>query len=488
MRVGILSLMHESNTFVHDGTELEQFEADTLLRGEQVREIMGGGHHEVSGFFDGLKQQDIEAVPIFMAFTTPSGTITKDAAEKLLEMMFVEFDKAGELDGLLVAPHGAGVSEPYPDLDGHWLSEARKRLGNHKPMVCTIDPHANLTSLMIETCDATTAYRTNPHLDQRDRGIEAATIIGRMLRDEIKPTQRASFPAMAINIERQLTRQAPCLPMYEKAQEVRDRPGVLSVSIVLGFPYSDVEEMGTSFIVVTDNDPQAAQQYADELARYALDHRADFVGQFNSVEDSVEQASNQDGPICLLDMGDNVGGGSAADGTFIAHEVHRRGNPKTFVSLYDPEAQAMAREAGVGNTITMKMGGKTDEMHGPPLEAKVRVVSLHDGKFEELQARHGGKRYHDMGHTAIVSTDAGLTLQLTSRRVAPFSLGQVTSCDIEPSDFQILVAKGVHAPVAAYEPVCKGFIRVNTQGSTSADMRLMPYKHRRKPLYPFEEI
>jgi microcystin degradation protein MlrC len=93
-----------------------------------------------------------------------------------------------------------------------------------------------------------------------------------------------------------------------------------------------------------------------------------------------------------------------------------------------------------------------------------------------------------MGPTAILQTDTGLTIQVTTHRTMPFTINQVTSCRLDPRSFAILVAKGVQAPVAAYKPVCPTIIRVNTPGSTTADMISLRYEHRRKPLYPFEEI
>jgi microcystin degradation protein MlrC len=123
-----------------------------------------------------------------------------------------------------------------------------------------------------------------------------------------------------------------------------------------------------------------------------------------------------------------------------------------------------------------------------PLEAEVTVRSLHEGKFIETEVRHYGMTHFDMGQTALVETDHGLLVQLTSRRVYPTSLLQLTSCGIDPQSFQILVAKGVHAPVAAYAPVSRRLIRVNTPGVTCADMRELSYLHRRRPLFPFEEI
>ncbi len=490
MRVGIISLMHESNTFSATPTTIELFRRDGIWVGDQVRQEFEGGLNQMAGFLEGLEKADIEAVPIFHAGTSPSGTITKETCDELIRLMFDALEDAGELDGFLVSPHGANVGEgdEYRDLDGFWLTKLRKRVGPDVPIICVIDPHANLSQRMVEACDATLAYRSNPHLDQKERGLEAVDLMRRTLRGDVRPIQRASFPSFGINIERQGTTQWPCLPLYKLANAQLDRPGVLSNSVVIGFPYSDVEEMGSAAIVVTDDDPDLAQRLTDEMTRYMLEHREEFVGEYISVEDAVEMAVAKVGPICLLDMGDNVGGGSAADSTLIAQEIHRRGDTTGFVCLFDVEAQNAARQAGVGARLALSMGAKTDDRHGEPLMDNVTVKGLYEGKFEESEIRHGGYTHFDMGPTAVVTTETGLTISLTSRRVVPVSLGVVTSIGLEPGDFQILIAKGVHAPVAAYAPVCTELIRVNTGGATAADMRTFEYRYRRKPMFPFEEI
>ena len=246
--------------------------------------------------------------------------------------------------------------------------------------------------------------------------------------------------------------------------------------------------MGTSFVVVTDGDEALARSCADELASGLLARRADFVPDLVSPEEALDRAERSPAPVCLLDMGDNVGGGSAGDGTVIAHLIAARRGPAAFVALYDPEAARRAHDVGVGARATFTVGGTTDDLHGPPLTVAATVRSLHEGRFEEPDVRHGGNPRFDMGPTAIIETDDGLTLQLTSLRVPPFSLGQLTSCGLDPAAFRIIVAKGVHAPVPAYEPVCPTIIRVNTPGSTSADMTSFPYRHRRVPLFPLEEL
>jgi microcystin degradation protein MlrC len=190
--------------------------------------------------------------------------------------------------------------------------------------------------------------------------------------------------------------------------------------------------------------------------------------------------------VCLLDMGDNVGGGSPGDGTTLAHALFRRPLVPACVCLYDPESVRQATAAGAGNRVRLCAGGKTDELHGPPLEAGFSVRGLCDGRFTETEARHGGLMSFDQGPSAVVETDNGLTLLLTSRRMVPFSLRQLTSCGLDPDRFRVLVAKGVHAPVAAYAPVCKHLLRVNTPGVTTADLTRLEYRHRRRLMYPFE--
>jgi len=489
MRVGIISLQHESNTFIQTATTLADFEYDVLATGDQIYPIFKDAAHELGGFFAGLAESGIEAVPIFVARALPGGTITAETVETLIQKMLQELKQAGPLDGLLVAPHGAGVSEAARDLDGYWLNLVRQQVGSEMPLVCTLDAHANVSQTMIDACDATIVYRSNPHIDQRDRGIEAARLMQRILKGEVKPTQAACFVPVAINIERQHTSSEPCASLYKQADQMLEEPGVLSNSIILGFPYADVQEMGSGFIVVTDNDPTQAQRLADQLGETLIARREEFVAHLIGIEDALDQAEHLEGPICFLDMGDNIGGGSPADGTTILHAIQKRQGPKTFACLYDPEAAQQAIKAGTGATLTaLAMGGKTDNQHGEPLVADVTVLSLHDGHFTESQVRHGGKTEYQMGPTAVVKTDFGLTIMLNSHRTPPFSLGQLTSCGIEPTEFQILVAKGVQAPLAAYSPVCPHLIRVNTPGVTSADMEQFQYQYRRRPLFPFEAI
>lgn len=485
-RVGILALLQESNTFLREPTTLDHFRRELWLKGEAIRAYFADQPHEVGGFFSELASSEMEAVPLFAARALPFGTITAETWHVLMHEVETSLQEAGHLDGVLVAPHGATVSDAALDADGFWLQLVRRRVGPKVPIIGTLDPHANLSPAMVAATDALCAYRTNPHIDQRARGAEAANLLVRTLRGEIQPRQAACFPPMLINIERQCTTEPPLSELCHRFDEVRREPGVLSVSLLLGFPYADVPEMGSATLVVTDGDENLAQKLADELGNMLWSARHDLAGRFLSVEDAVTQAAQLPGPVCLLDMGDNVGGGSPGDGTWLAWECHRRRIGPTLVVLCDPAAAEAAISAGTGSRISLTVGGKSDNLHGPPLTGDFVVQRISDGRFRETEVRHGGFTECDQGPTAVVTADSGLTVMLTSRRMPPFSLQQLIGCGIDPLAFHILVAKGVNAPLAAYQPVCPHILRVNTPGVTTADVTQLPFSRRRRPMFPFE--
>jgi microcystin degradation protein MlrC len=518
MRVGIIAFMHESNTFIEARTTLAHFEQDLLCEGEEVRRRMEGTHHEVGGFFEGLAKEGVEAVPIFAARALPHGPLTANCFETLVGRMHAALANAGPLDGLLVAPHGAMVCDSHPDGDGEWLSRLRAKVGPKMPIIGTLDLHANLSGQMVRGCNALIAYRTNPHIDQRERGIDAAQLMARTLRGEFRPVMAAALPPMAVNIERQRTSRVPCLTIYTFA-DILGKVRRWKNGLLLGFPYADVVEMGAA-VVAIEEDSAAAREHVTQLAQRWWESRERYRGELVSVEEAISRAmtiverglvpiryaDHQEqygengeplamvlpwgsgpgpGPICMLDMGDNVGGGSPADGTVLLHALART-RIVSFVCLYDPEACKQAQQAGMAARLQLRVGGKTDRRHGEPFEGEFTVRGLYDGRFEETEVRHGGISQFDQGLTAVLDSGTGITVMVTSKRMPPFSLRQLTAFGVEPGDFEVLVAKGVHAPVAAYFPPCAHLIRVNTPGVTTADMTQLEYHHRRRPMFPFE--
>lgn len=486
MRIGVAGFLHESNTFSSVPTTLSSFQNSLLMRGADIPAAMAASHHEVGGFFQAIKEAGATAVPLVMARALPSGQIQASAFQSIVNLILEQLQQQLPLDGLLVAPHGATVAESQPDADGFWLQQLRDSLGPEVPIFGTIDSHANLSAAMVAAADVLVGYGTNPHVDQRDRGLEAGRLLVRSLRGEIRPCMAAAFPPMAISIDRQCTDEWPLKPIIEQARQQRQQDAVLSNSIVLGFPYADVAEMGSATIAITDGDPNLAQQCADELACEIWKNRTQLACHAPSIAEALQQCSSLSGRICLLDMGDNVGGGSSADGTTLLAALLQSDLQPVCAAVFDPETVEQCQSLKAGQSAELTIGGKVDQLHGPPLPLTVRIRSFHNGKFSESEVRHGGITEFDQGLSVVCDTQRGDTVLVTSRRMVPFSLRQLTSCDIQPQDYRVLIAKGVNAPIAAYREVCDHFVRVDTPGSTRASMTRLTFKHRRRPMFPFE--
>ena len=385
--------------------------------------------------------------------------------------------RPGPIDGLLLALHGATVSVDYPDADGEILRRVRALLGPEMPIVTTLDLHANVSPAMAEHSTALIVYRSNPHLDQRERGLEAAALMDRILRGEVHPVQALEMPPFAPRISRQYTSEQPAKGLYDDLAEVVRRPGILSASVAMGFYYADVEEMGASFLAVADGDPALARDAAKWMARRAWDRRREFDSQLPSPAEAIRRAAaSKRPPVALMDIGDNVGGGSPGDSTVLFNEALRQGATDALVVLHAPEAVKACVAAGVRNTVRITA----------PVEITGEVRTISDGRFVETQVRHGGWTFNDQGVTAVVETPERHTVVLTSRRMPPMSLEQILSLGIHPERKRILIVKGVVAPRAAYEPVAGEIMLVDTPGCTADDPASFDYKHRRRPLYPLE--
>lgn len=487
MRVGILSIQHESNTFLPGLTGIEDFRRVVFLRGEAVLAFYREGHHEISGFIEGLEKRGLLPVPLLAAFAFPGGPVAHDALEEILDVAFQEMSAVGKLDGILVAPHGAAVSELHHDMDGWWLRKLREQIGAETPVVGVIDPHANLSHEMVRCTNALIAYRENPHIDQKQRGLEAADLMARMLDSSVTPVMEAVFSPMVMNIETHSTLSEPLISVARELEKVRALPTVLSASLIMGYPYADVSDMGSAIIVVTDGDAALSAQLANDMSSYIWEQRFRFRGNLISVNDAIGQALHAERPVALLDMGDNMGGGAPADSTVLLRAVQELcPELRAFVCLYDPVNVKLAEQTGVGTSLAMDLGGKTAASPAKPFTSQVKVLSLSDGRFREAEPRHGGWSEFDMGRTAIVELETGSVVMITSRPTFPASVQQMVAFGLDPQEFDLVILKGVHSPVTAYQGVCPTMIRVNTPGVTTADMESLPYHKRRRPLYPFE--
>ena len=493
MRIAALGFHHETNTFQSVKTDYDSFADYEFLRGSQIADRHATSKFTLAGYFQSAQKFEFDLVPLLWAFTGPTGTITKDAFDRIATEMIDMLKENGPWDGVLLAQHGAAVSDEYPDMDGEISRRVREVVGLETPVVMTLDLHSNITQDQVDNTDAIVAFRTNPHLDPVERAVEASDILVKTIRGEVRPVQHLVQVPMIINIVKQPTSFGPMKEIMDEVDEVLEKPGVLSASCGQGFPYADVDQMGVSFLVVTDGDVELAEKQANWLARRAWDRRAELQNDSPSIEEAISSAMNapsDDRPTAIMDVGDNVGGGGTADSTHLLAEAIRqglKGEQSLLLSLFDPSAVQACVSAGVGSTVTLKVGAGTDHLHGEPVEVTGHVRAITDGKFEEPKPIHGGFRFFDYGPSVALDTEDGHTIALhTVRGIGNMSREQYYFMGIFPEKYRVIICKGTVSPRAAYEPIAREIIMADSQGVTSANMSSFSYEHRRKPLYPFE--
>jgi microcystin degradation protein MlrC len=488
VRIAVGGLMHESNTFATSRTDRAAFEAGGLETGKGIVDRWGEAHHEVGGFFAAAERLGFEAVPTLMAWATPAGPLTASTYRELLDRLVAAIRKAGPVDAVLLALHGAMVAEGEDDADGATLERVRASIGPDRPLVATLDYHANVSPRMASASDALIAYRTYPHVDQRSRGERAAEIAFQAALGRVRPTQALRKPPMLIHLLAQETAQEPIRGLIEGLDDYSPVHGFLDASLLAGFPYADVAEAGVSCLAVADGDPGRAAEGAERLAAQLWSVRGALTAPLPNPDEAVHlalAAPESERPVVLVDLGDNIGGGSAADSTVLLHELTRQGATGLIVVLFDPEAVQACARAGVGASVAVEAGGKVDR-HAPPFPLHGRVRVLHDGRYVEDLPRHGGLRINDQGLTAAVETPEGNTVVLTTIRHPPFSLGQLTSLGLQPESAQVLVVKAAVAYKAAYEPIAGSIIAVDTPGLTAANPARFTYRKIRRPILPLD--
>ncbi len=219
------------------------------------------------------------------------------------------------------------------------------------------------------------------------------------------------------------------------------------------------------------------------------EHRKVMQLNLPDAAEAVEKAlSEPNTPVVLVEMGDNIGGGSAGDSTAILEELVNQGARGYVSAMFDPDAVRHAVEIGIGGSFDLMVGGKSDDLHGPPVRIRGEVKLIYDGQYVETAIRHGGRRYLDQGLTAVIHAEGSTpdipnVVLLNSKRHTPFSLGQLTSAGIAPEHQKILVVKAAVAFRAAYEPIAGTIIEVDTPGLTAVNPNRFTYERVRPDLF-----
>jgi microcystin degradation protein MlrC len=488
MRVAVGGFSLCVNSFATRRVDLTRCQR-AMQSGQAMLTAHHGSRSAIGGFLAGAAQHGFELVPLDFIRPGLGSLITVDAFNWVKEQLRTTLQAAGRVDGLFLHMHGGGAGEGTDDCEGDLLASVRDMIGERIPILTTLDGHANVTPLMVRHASMLIGVKTNPHYDFYERGWQAAQVMAGMLNGVTRPTMTWAQPPFVPSLQKQYI--APGWPMEDLVRRglnyIRRDPRVLDVTILGGFPVSECFETGLTVTVTTDNAPDLAREVAESLKDYAWGQRHHFQPHLVPIEDAVREAmQTDDWPVVLGDVADSGGAGTPGDGTALLEELLKQGAKGAVIGhLVDPEAVAQAVRAGVGQQVTLTVGGKVDTFHGRPVQVTGKVRSIHEGDFVASTPFNAGLQRRG---TTVVFVCDGLEIILTSNHAHSFEPNIFRSVGIEPTQRRILVAKSELQHRAGLAGIGKTFIDVDTPGLSTPVLSRLPYRKIRRPVFPLDEL
>jgi microcystin degradation protein MlrC len=475
-RIAVAGIQHETNTFSSMPTTLAHFiEADAwpgLTRGEAVLAAVAGANLPMAGAIVALEEAHLQVLPLLWASANPSGRV-EDAAFEALWMMFesalLDAMKAGPIDGVYLDLHGALVTERYDDGDGEWLRRTRALLGDQIPIVASLDFHANVSPLMVNSASALVGYRSYPHVDMAETGARAIGLLQGLLAGELLHSTFVQLPFL-ISMPWQCSLIEPVAKLMRAAEQA-ESGDVVSVSFFPGFPLADVADGGPSLLAYAQS-TRLAEATVQTLAQKVLAAEPEFAGRLWQVDEALSYArqyAGQGKTIILADTCDNAGGGAGSDAAGMISTGLAMGMPAMVVGiLCDPATAQAAHAAGVGSVLSREIG------QGRKASGKWRVISLGSGQFAATGPFYAGCQM-DLGPMACLQYQ-GVTVVVSSRKQQAADQAMFRHLGVEPSEAEVLVLKSSVHFRADFGSIAAEILVVEAEGDHVADLSRLQYQ------------
>jgi microcystin degradation protein MlrC len=285
------------------------------------------------------------------------------------------------------------------------------------------------------------------------------------------------------------TSRQPLRGLVDAMTEAEKRPGVLSVSFAHGFPFADLPHVGARMLVVADGDQAMAREVARELGLRAHALRRE-IG-FDSLSVPMEQAlrralEGEATPVVVADQSDNTGGGAPGDSTFALRWLLEHGAEDVAIAiLHDPEVVKIARKAGKGASLSVRLGGKMGPSSGDPVDIDGVVLAMLDDYMHAMPQQSGEPWLFPVGDVVALRC-RGIDIVVGSRRCQCFSPSIFTDLGIDPRATRALVVKSYQHFYSEFSPIAAEIIYMAAPGAVPPDPTLLPYRRLdTRNLYPW---
>ena len=485
---------HESNTFKKGFTVLEDFRSETYLLGDAAIAERGDANTELAGFLDAAREAGWKVTHVISAHAGPGARVARTAFDDIAGQICAAVEANRQtLDGILLSLHGAMVTEFCEDGEGELLARLRAIVGPDMPIAVSLDLHANCTPLMCDLADVVLSYKTYPHIDMRERGLQAGRILeGRMAGRTRPRTLRAHRP-MLDEINGGRSDEGPMVPLYARARSAEAEPGILAVSINAGFSDADIHDVGPTVTVAYDTLLAGAEARARAIAVEIAD--GIWAARFTSVNSYLEVAEAAaiaagfdaaNGPLIIADYADNPGSGAYGDATALLKALLEAGvTNAAFGPMIDPEAAALLHRHEVGERVSLALGGKHDPAFGGgPLQVTGEIMHLSNGDMICDGPILGGL-HHSYGTTAVLRV-GGIDILVVTANSQMLDQQQFKAFGIMPAEKAVVALKSMQHFRAAFEPIAGRVIVCDSGALSTPRYERRTYVNAPRPIFPLD--
>jgi len=482
-RVAIASFEFEGNDFSLKVNGRDLFVPYAV--GEAMWAAVDGKKLAVTGGAEVLRESaDVELVPILVAQSQSGAKVEDSFYQETFGLLIDGIRRAGKLDGVYLALHGAMVSGGVPDAEGDILAAVRRVVGPDVPVAVSLDLHGHVTDRMVEAATIIVGYANYPHDDAYDTGRRAASLLRDTLAGALSPVMRAERMKMIVPVTGGCTQvtDGPLAKVQRLARSL-ERDGVVSTSYFTVQPWLDDDDAATVALAITNGDKGKAQLTAQRIAQELWTLRQEFELPLYSPKEAVALARTVAvKPVVFADQADAVGAGSAGDAAYVLSEMIRHASDlKCALSIVDPVVAALAHESGVGARLDTTIGFRLDGRYGEPISISAEVESLHSGEFTYGAGPMGGVTF-STGPTAVLAVGE-IRVLVASLPSYEFSGEQYAAAGIDISRFDIAVFKNPMNFRTVLKPG-SAFMLIDGVGSSSANLSKLPWKRRTSAFWP----
>lgn len=487
MRIAICEFGCESNTFAKNKLDLASLAPNGLIPPEKVIPMFEGSAQYLGGMIQAAREDGAELVPLPSLRITAGPTMTDDTLRQIVETICNHLSACKDtIDGICFAMHGAGCTELVDDIESYTLRALREIVGADMPITISLDLHANISQEMISLTQGMFGLKENPHVDCAPAGYRAFKALTAILRGECKPMTAFLPLPVLITPATGSTYSGPMKEVKEYFAEYAKKHNLLEVTLFHGFSAADHPDSCASVVVIADG--YQPTDHAKALAQYFWNRRTEFIPVSLSPDQAIDIALTKvrDGYVIINEISDNPGSGCPGDGTHLLRSLLRRNLPGTVFQFIRDEAVAQqATEAGVGAFIDICVGGKTDDMHGEPIElSNVEVLGISDGHFECSSPLYKGLQGY-LGPTVRLR-HGNVEFIVATRRTQATDDGALRITGSFLERYKIICLKSANHFRGFFEPRADAIVTADPPGLRCSDLTTYPYKHIRRPVYPLD--